>query len=256
MSSRNIRLIESTDKPALEERKDLLAPFLQRLKHIAPRAWVEHDLPEPVRCVDFDAHRPIWSEHDSSECLFVLEEGFAYGFTILPDGRRHISDIFGPGAICNWTRLRSPEARMDICFKRGSRAALLRIEDLLEAIHENSRLEGVISRHELARTLRTSQRTRALIAMPGPERLMNVMLDVQSELFLGREPEQEIEMPLTQTEVGDMIGQTNVHVNRILKTLADSDRLRRDGQVWTIVDPAAEMDRLDYRDFFARGCRA
>ncbi|OWV32084.1 hypothetical protein B5C34_00520 [Pacificimonas flava] len=195
----------------------------------------------------------IASDEMGSGHLWVLESGYGFTVSILPDGRRHISDLFGPGAICNWTTFRAPKVRMNFMFVGGSNVNLLDGEELVAAFREQPQLQATIGRHEMARTLRTAQRTRALIALPGPDRMMTLLLDFRSEAGAAGLPKDPVRIPLRQGELGEFIGQTEVHVSRVLKSLKESDRIAtwRDG--FEILDPESEIRRLDYVDPFASG---
>jgi CRP-like cAMP-binding protein len=47
-----------------------------------------------------------------------------------------------------------------------------------------------------------------------------------------------IELPLTQTDLGDALGLTKVHVNRTFRALEAKSMIRRDGRRVTILDEA------------------
>ena len=224
-----------------------------RLARFSGVASALDELPLPAREREFSSSRPIWGDSEAADSLFVMERGHAFAFTIFPNGRRHISDFFGPGSICNWTRLRSSAVKMNIMFRPGSAVSILKRSEVIEALDNSRILESAINRHEMARTLRTSQRTRALIAMNGSDRFMTLLLDFHSELRAAGLAEDIIELPFSQAEIADIIGQTNVHVSRLLKALEQDSRIERlDGARFRIKDMDRELERLDYRDPFLK----
>ena len=117
----------------------------------------------PHRSRDVDLATPLWSDAEADKNIYILQEGHAYAFSILANGRRHISDIFGLGAICNWTRTTSALARTDINLMAGSAVAVIRLQDLKNWLQDHPWIANACSRHELARTLRISQRVRAIV---------------------------------------------------------------------------------------------
>ena len=102
-----------------------LCAFEGRLKNLSRHASVKGLEPLICGARSFQRDHPTWADRDDLANLFVLESGWAYKFVILPGGRRHISEFFGPGAICNWSRLSDFEEQGNILFKAGARVSML-----------------------------------------------------------------------------------------------------------------------------------
>ncbi|WP_188710075.1 Crp/Fnr family transcriptional regulator [Novosphingobium marinum] len=202
-----------------------------------------------------DSDKPIWAEADAASKIYILCSGAAYSFTILPNGRRYISDVFGPGAICNWSRLGVGELPCDILLKAATGYVAIRPDRLAEAFRTNPRLHNAVLRFQHARALRCSQRTRTLVVGQSTDRFMHFLLDLRDEF--GRrhlEPEGStmVETPLSQREIADLLGITPVHLSRTIQALASQERLSRDGRFFQIRDTPAEVERLEYKRFFSR----
>ena len=204
------------------------------------------------RSIVYEADTPIWGFNQDADNLFLVASGFAYQFDILGNGRRHISDFFGPGAICNWTRLEAPTSRTNILFRRGSVATVLPKEHVRTVLGRVPELRMAISRHELARTLRNSQRTKTLVALEAPERVICFLLDLHEERRMPFLEGCWIECPFNQQELGDLLGMSGVHVSRTLSTLVDEGRIARNGRHCQILDPEGEMRGLGYQRFMTR----
>lgn len=200
----------------------------------------------------FERDTPAWAQRGDLASVAVIETGWAYKFSILHDGRRHIADFFGPGAICNWSRLSRFEEQDDILFKSGTSVALLAPQQLEEKLAVDASLSSVIKRHELARAMRTTQRIRAFISLPAIERTLVLLLDLVDELTTVRNVPEWIEIPFAQAEIADMLGLTPVHVSRVLKKLVDTGVIERDGASIRIEDRQAIERDLAYRHFFKR----
>ncbi len=81
--------------------------------------------PAVERVAAIPRDQPIWAERDHSNRIFVLESGFAFAFSLYPDGRRHIGDIFASGALCNWSSVWGGMLVEDVIFQARSRVIVL-----------------------------------------------------------------------------------------------------------------------------------
>ncbi|MHB9880326.1 Crp/Fnr family transcriptional regulator [Pacificimonas sp. ICDLI1SI03] len=185
------------------------------------------------------------------EHVHILERGYAYTFSLLETGRRHISEVFGAGSICNWTSLDAPAARSNINFMAGARVVCIKLKDLRELLKEHPVLAKALTRHELARTMRATQRVRAIVTRSGEDRLIHLLLDLRSEQSASGGEAIRFAVPLKQDELADMIGQTHVHVNRIIRTLEKNGRLRRETGQWELTMLDDEVQRLEYMEYFS-----
>ena len=198
----------------------------------------------------FASDQPIWSERGDLSNLFILEQGFAYKFQILPNGQRHIADFFGPGAICNWSRFSAFEEQDDLLFKAQSFVTLLNVEFLTKLFEDQPGLASIFKRHELARAMRNTQRTRALISLSATEKLLIVLLDIFDECAVAGLEMEQIFLPFSQQEVADLLGITPVHVSRTFARLEDDGMIERDNRAIRLVNPEQLRQTLAYRSFF------
>ncbi len=188
--------------------------------------------------------------------LFVLERGFAFKFEIMPNGQRHIADFFGPGAICNWSRLNSFEQQDDIVFKAGSAVTLLDAKKLGSLLEERPGIASVFRRHELARVMRTTQRIRALISRSGTEKMIMVLLDILDEFGTTGTMPEWLPIPFTQQELADLLGVTPVHVSRTFSRLEEAGIIEREKRSVKLLNARQLREGLAYRSFFRTGSRA
>ncbi|RPF72174.1 Crp/Fnr family transcriptional regulator [Aurantiacibacter spongiae] len=202
---------------------------------------------------NFAVDTPIWSQDDVAENIAVIEEGFAYRFQIMPDGRRYVSDIYGPGAICNWSRDQDAPIRSDILFKKRTAVSLFGKDALREVFAETPGIETAILRHEHARALRASQRTRTLVVGQAPERFLHFLLDLKSEYAVAGLRYDNARSGMTQAEIADMLGITPVHLGRTIRSLLAEERvIRKTLTNHIVVRPEEESRSLAYVDHMHR----
>jgi CRP-like cAMP-binding protein len=189
---------------------------------------------------DYGAHEDLVREGTQPDLVNVMVTGFACRHKILPDGRRQIIGYFLPGDMC--------DARLFILRKMDhsistlspssvttiSRQAILdltaRYPRLTRAFWWNTLVEEAICREWL---VNVGQRT-AL------ERLAHLFCEVQLRLqAVGLGTAQEVEFPVTQSELADTLALSTVHVNRTLKELRRIGLISMGNKLLMIHDLAA-----------------
>ena len=181
--------------------------------------------------------------------LYILDDGFAFDFATLPGGKRHIFDFYGPGAICNWPRPGRDDTPENILFKAGSEVCVLDQARVNSALARRPELAEMLHQHEIRRAMRVSQRVRALISLPAMENLRIVLLDMADEFGITHGHDGECPLPLTQEELGDLIGSTSVHVSRTLATMEKSGEIERDGTSLCLREIEELREQMAYRRF-------
>ncbi|MGB3797095.1 MAG: Crp/Fnr family transcriptional regulator [Alteraurantiacibacter sp.] len=200
----------------------------------------------------FQRDHPAWADRGDLTNLFVLEAGWAYKFVILPNGRRHISEFFGPGAICNWSRLSDFEEQGDILFKSNATVSMLDATQMDSLLTKQPALGAIVRRHEIARTMRTSQRVRAVISSPATDKLLFLLLDLESEYNIAGIDSVWMGLPFSQIEIADILGLTPVHVSRTFANLEDDGVISKNGRHIRLNDAEELRESLSYRNFFPR----
>jgi CRP-like cAMP-binding protein len=226
-----------------------MAALAARLNRIAPGQNLAPLFDCVIEQTRFDRDQPLWAEPNPSNRLYVIDEGFAFDFTILLGGKRHIFDFYGPGAICNWTRPERGDVPENIVFKARTDVLVLERSRVDELLARDPALASAVQGHELARAMRVSQRVRALISLPAKDRLRMLLLDIAQEYGWTDTSRRWLAMPLTQEEIGDLIGSTSVHVSRTFSSLEQSGEIERRGNAFRLVGIDDMQRRMSYRRF-------
>ena len=198
----------------------------------------------------FSHDTPTWASRGDLGHIAVLEEGWAYKFTIMPKGQRHIAELYGPGSIVNWSRLSSFIEQDDVLFKARSLVSYLDRHALSDLLREQAAIETAVNRHELARTMRASQRTRALISLPATDRLLFLLLDLVSEYRAIGHAQDWLNLPFLHSEIADLVGMTPVHISRTFKTLVEGGIIERTASRFRFTDIGNTEASLNYRRYF------
>jgi CRP-like cAMP-binding protein len=202
----------------------------------------------PIRVREVPARSDLVVEGDCPTDISLLSEGFACRYKLLGDGRRQIMAFLIPGDICDLRALLL--GRMDHGVAALSRCQISHIshQKLFEIVERHPRiglglwrdtmLDGAIYRQWLTNVGRRS----------AYQRIAHLLCEVWWRLqAVGRTRGGTYELPVTQTDIGDAMGLSVVHVNRTLQ------QLRADGLIslrsnvvvvldWRRLQEAGEFD--------------
>ncbi|MDF0544785.1 Crp/Fnr family transcriptional regulator [Sphingobium sp. H39-3-25] len=169
--------------------------------------------------------------------LFVLRQGRVMSFVILPDGSRQILRVFFPGDFigsASTVYKRSPESLVALSdavlcpFDKHALRILLdehpRVAALMFVI---SQTERVALTDRLASLGRTSAKARVAAFLLDIVSRLRVMDDNIADSF---------DLKLTQEEIGDAVGLTSVHVNRMIRQMETEGLISRNNGTITLLD--------------------
>ena len=173
---------------------------------------------------DVPARTDLVREGDDAGPLFVVLSGWACRYQMLPEGSRQITAFLMPGDCC--------DMHLSVGHVIDHNIATLTPASI--ATIPRARFEHLIeTRPALTRALWWAQLVdegvlRAWIVSMGRRSSVERVAHLMCELYvrarnIGLTSGEELELPLSQIVLGDALGLTAVHVNRVLR------RLRQDG---------------------------
>jgi len=168
----------------------------------------------------FRPRQDLIREGDRPSGVFVVLQGWACRYKVLPSGTRQVLAFLMPGDCCDLHvgLLR----RMDHSIQAVTQATVAKIRrtDMDELMN---------SRPNVAHALNISQLVdestmRAWITSMGRRTSSERVAHLMCELYLrarniGLKSESELALPLSQSLLADSLGMTAVHLNRVLKQL-------------------------------------
>lgn len=177
-------------------------------------------------------------EGDRPGPVFVVLEGWACRYKILPSGTRQITAFLMPGDSCDLHV--GVLAEMDHSIQTITQAQVATISQ--------ADMEMLMRRPNVAKAMYTAQLTdentlRAWIVSMGRRSSIERVAHLMCELYLrardiGPAPQAEIDLPLSQSMLADALGMTPVHINRVLKKLRLAGAMALQRGSLRIMDPA------------------
>ena len=165
-------------------------------------------------------HEDLVREGESAAHIGLLLSGFAYGFRVLPDGRRQIVRYLIPGDLCDPRQLLLPAAPHTVSTLTAANLVLFGREALLDLIAHYPRLGGALcwvalQEEFIAREWLVNVGQRTAI-----ERLAHLLCEIFTRMqIVGLTDGGRCELPLTQVELADTLALSTVHINRTLQEL-------------------------------------
>ncbi|MET0365421.1 MAG: Crp/Fnr family transcriptional regulator [Sphingobium sp.] len=177
-------------------------------------------------------------EGDRPGPVFVVLEGWACRYKVLPNGSRQVLAYLMPGDCCDLHV--SLLAEMDHSIQTVTACVVATIE--------RGVMEALLERHPaVARALYVAQlidegTLRAWITSMGRRTSLERAAHLMCELYLrarisGPPGETELVLPLSQLMLADSLGMTPVHLNRVLKQLRACGAMTSQRGSLQIVDP-------------------
>lgn len=224
--------------------------FLAKLKHYIELTESERSalrtLEEPPKA--FAAGSVIYEEQESpAGNLYLVDEGRLHSSTALADGSRAILRIYYPGDIIGVN---------SIAFERSATTTVTSVPTGL-CKFPRSRLAEVFENHPRLATLfyalaalenvALQDRLKSIGRTDGKSRIAALIMDVLSRLrTTSPDMPPTVNLMMTQGDIGDAVGLTNVHVHRCLKELADEGFIRRHGSEITVLREEELVERAHF----------
>ena len=185
----------------------------------------------------FGAHQDVIREGDAPEHVNLILEGWACRYKQLEDGRRQIISFFLPGDLCDPHVFVLREMDHSIGTITPVRLAEIHRDQMLDLTERHPRITRALWWETLVTAAIQREWTVNLGQRTGLERIGHLLCELFIRLRgVGLTEGDSCLLPVTQVELGDATGLSNVHVNRVLQELRASGLIVLRGKRLTIPD--------------------
>ena len=211
--------------PLSEDDRRALASAADRIKVLGPR----ETLIEEGAAVDH---------------VFLIVSGWAYRHKTLPDGRRQIMALLTAGDMCCVQALFSGSIDHTIGTLAASRVAMVPRSEFLALTDERPQVTRALWRASLIDMAILREWVVRLGQRSADERMAHLLSELLLRLeAIGLVQNDGFELPVTQTELAEVLGLSSVHVNRVLQSM------RREGLIslqggWVTVHDRGRLEAL------------
>ncbi len=217
----------------------MTSPFTRKLERWTMLSPADHAALESMGAPleNVERHQALIHEGDDPEHVFLLVEGWAFRYKILPDGSRQIVAFLLPGDLCDIHIFILDRMDHGISMLSAGKVVRIRKERIIHLIDEHP----AIAKAFLWTTLVDEAVLREWLVNIGGRDAFPRVAHLLCELYVrllnvGLASEGECLIPLTQIDIGEALGLTAVHVNRMLRQLRADGLASFKGKHLTIHD--------------------
>ncbi|WP_293859938.1 Crp/Fnr family transcriptional regulator [Sphingomonas sp. SCN 67-18] len=229
--------------------------FVEKLEHYLPLTDYEKESLAVLEDnpADIPAGQAIFEEGHPCGALFVLRQGRVFSASMVQGGERQILKLYYPGDIVGTANVTfvdataSAVAAIDSVVCRFPRSALKQI------FITHPRLAALFYAIGMLENVALADRLKSIGRTDGKARIAALLLDIFARARItDRAMGNSMELKLTQTDIGDAVGLTQIHVNRLLREMTEQGFIARDGRIVTLLDEQGMAAHCDFINRHAR----
>jgi len=167
----------------------------------------------------------------------LILSGFACSSRILKDGGRQIVSLHLPGDICGLESVLIGRLDYSISTLTSCTVAVISRERILDLTQAHPHLAHTLWRTMLIESSILRERIVSLGQRSAASRMAHLLCELALRLKVaGLAKDNSFDLPITQAQIGDALGVSNVHINRVLQELRRKNLLTLKGGTVTIHD--------------------
>ena len=208
----------------------------------APSFWVSESIVPPGD--------DIVEQSQSCGDFYVIIDGWAVQYELLEDGSRQILDFLPAGSIAGL----QPDGNAPLAYFVQAlttvRVCSFSTAGFLRAARSNSALALWLAAAASRSHCRSLHRLTLIGRMTAKKRIAALLLELyrRGRPWSMSDHEDEISLPMTQEQIGDALGLTGIHVNRMLRELREDGVLVLKHGVLRILDPERLAETAGWDD--------
>jgi CRP-like cAMP-binding protein len=186
------------------------------------------------------AGEDILHEDDVAEGLVIIISGLAGRFRLLGDGRRQIVGYLLPGDLVDYGSLASDRTQYGVRAFAPTTISRIASAELLALMSQSPELIRALWSTAVQELSLAQQWILNLGQRDAEQRLAHLFCEQYYRMReIGQAHDGAFNLPLTQRDLADSVGLSNVHVNRVLQKLRREHMIAFDGVALKILDLAA-----------------
>ena len=202
----------------------------------------------PMRVREIGENRDFVREGDRPIEICLVLEGLVCRHKIVAGGRRQIVSFHFPGDLPDLQSLHLDVMDHSLSALTPARVGFIPHDAIRTVMRSQTGIGDAIAKHSLV----DGSIFREWVANVGRRTALERIAHVICECFtrmraLGLAQKETFELPLTQLEIGDATGLSNVHVNRTMQQLRRLALIKTVGKRHTILDWEQLQETADFR---------
>jgi CRP-like cAMP-binding protein len=217
--------------------------FIRKLESIASLTQDEKQalLSLPMTVKDLPADHDIASLGERPDACCLILDGWACRYKMLPDGERQIMSFHIPGDIPDLQSLYLKTMDHSLATLVPTKVALIQHRDMHDVVRRFEGISTALWRDSLIDAAIFREWMVGIGRRSSHQRIAHQLCEMATKLrAVGLHDGHTYPWPVTQQEVADSLGLTDVHVNRVLRDLRKDGLIAMTRGVFTALD----WDRL------------
>ena len=215
-------------------------PLIRKMSHFTRLSSADKEMLVRIasrRVRKFSARENIVDEGDKPRVINLISEGWACRYKMLEDGRRQIVAFFLPGDLCDLNVFILKQMDHSIAAITPVVISEIGRPDFEEMMMSHPRVTQAMWWESLVAAAIQREWTVNLGQRDALERTAHLFCELFLRLQVaGMTNGNSCEFPLTQSDLGDVVGLSTVHVNRTLQELRGSNLIVLKERTLTIPD--------------------
>lgn len=179
-------------------------------------------------------------ERDPADGLWVLQSGWAVSALGMPDGSRQITKVHLPGDVMGTPGAALNGGTETVSMLTGGMVTVFPRAALTTIFRDHPRLSGLFFVLVQIERLSLCDRIASIGRTDARARIAALLLDLaHRSRLVDPAMGDRLALPMTQEDIGDAVGLTAVHVNRMMRVLADEGLIERGAGFVRLLDEDA-----------------
>jgi len=227
------------------------AALIKRLR--LSSAIADEDIREiealPISVRQFPAEAAVVRDGERATDCCLIADGFCVRSKTIANGKRQILSIHIPGEIPDLMSLFLHVMDHDLSTLTPSTLGFISHETLQQLHRRSPGIAEMFWRDTLIDSAMFREWIVNVGQRPAPARLAHVMIELRERLrVIGRVDGGNFEMPLTQEQIGEALGITAVHANRVIRQLRQEGIVELNRGRVTVLDERKLLELADFDD--------
>lgn len=172
----------------------------------------------------------VISENDAPRELFIVRSGWLHSSVVLGNGSRQIMRFHFQGDMLGMPLLAFRDSPETVTAVTDSVLCPFSRERLATIIADHPRLAALLLSLTVAGRVSLADRLASIGRTSARARVSSLLCELYRRMqLLGLAENGTMPLPLTQEDIGDATGLTAVHVNRMMRSLAEDGLIYRNG---------------------------
>lgn len=201
----------------------------------------------PIAVRQYPADTPVVRDGERATDCCLIADGFCARSKTIASGKRQILSLHIPGDIPDLMSLFLHVMDHDLSTLTACTLGFISHDVLRRLHHRNPRVAEMFWRDTLIDAAMFREWIVNVGQRPAPARLAHVMIELRERLrIIGRVDGASFEMPLTQEQIGEALGITAVHANRVIRQLRQEGIVEFHRGRVAVLDEAKFLELADF----------